>query len=200
MSDNSSTNETDQDKMNVRHLKEKFKSVCFLDRDGTINVNTGYAHRCSELELLPNAADGIRLLNENQVAVVVVTNQSGIGRGYFGYPELAAFHSCMEEELGNRGAKIDVWRFCPHHPNEKCDCRKPKTGMINDILGCNFNDVFFVGDSLSDMHCAQSAGATPIALVGTEAETFEKAVTAPDLLDAARFIINQVKINERGAK
>ena len=178
--------------MTILPHHDHYNGICFLDRDGTINVNTGYAHRVTELELLPNAAAGIRLLNAHQVAVVVVTNQSGVGRGYFDESAVKAFHHHMETKLMEQNAKIDGWRYCPHHPMDGCGCRKPKTGMIDDILGLHQEHLFFVGDTLSDMLCAEAAGAVPIALSNTEAESFAKAINVGDLLEAAQFIIQHM--------
>lgn len=173
---------------NLEHHSQ-FNGICFLDRDGTINVNTGYAHRCDELELLPNAAAGIRLLNDNHIAVVVVTNQSGVGRGYFEEADVKRFHQCLQADLSQQSAHIDAWRFCPHHPDDGCVCRKPATGMIDDLLGLGFEHMFFVGDSLSDMHCAENAGLTAIAIANTAAERYPGAIPVSDLLEAAQFIL-----------
>lgn len=178
-------------------LNDQYRGICFLDRDGTINVNTGYPHRCSELDLLPNAAKGIRVLNENSIAVVVVSNQSGVGRGFFDRSALNRFQDCMASELFRHEAQIDIWRYCPHHPDDNCYCRKPKTGMIDDILKDCELPTFFVGDSLSDMLCAQNANALSIALRSTEAAEFAEAVIVNDLFDAAQFITKQCRPNQR---
>ena len=173
---------------NLEHHSQ-FNGICFLDRDGTINVNTGYAHRCDELELLPNAAAGIRLLNDNRIAVVVVTNQSGVGRGYFEESDVNRFHQCIQADLLRQSAHIDVWRYCLHHPDDGCACRKPATGMIDDLLGLGFEHMFFVGDSLSDMHCAKNAGMIAIAISDTDAEQHPESIAVTDLLEAAEFIL-----------
>ncbi|MGC6509589.1 MAG: D-glycero-alpha-D-manno-heptose-1,7-bisphosphate 7-phosphatase [Myxococcota bacterium] len=173
---------------NLSHPNQ-FNGICFLDRDGTINVNTGYPHRCDELELLPNAAAGIRLLNDHHIAVVVVTNQSGVGRGYFEEADVKQFHQCLQADLLRQSAHIDAWRYCPHHPDAGCVCRKPATGMIDDLVDLGFEHMFFVGDSVSDMACARSAGVTAIALTNTDAEHFEDVIAVKDLYEAATFIL-----------
>ena len=170
---------------------QTFSALCLLDRDGTINVNTGYPHRCDELVLLPKAGAGIRMLNQNNIGVIVVTNQSGIGRGYFPVADMHRFNACIRKELQRFGAHIDLWRFCPHHPAANCGCRKPKTGLIDDIISLE-RPLFFVGDSYSDMECADSAGALPIALRGTKAAAFPGALPVSDLTDAARLIIEKL--------
>ena len=167
----------------------QFNGICFLDRDGTINVNTGYPHRCDDLELLPNAAEGIRLLNANHIAVVVVTNQSGVGRGYFQETDVLRFHQCLQADLDRHNARVDGWRYCVHHPDDGCRCRKPATGMIDDLVDLGFEHMFFVGDSVSDMACARSAGVTAIALTNTDAEQFEDVIAVKDLYEAATFIL-----------
>lgn len=185
--------------MTLNILNNNYEGICFLDRDGTINVNTGYAHRREELALLPNSAAGIRLLNENRVAVVVVTNQSGVGRGYFQLDDLMTFNACIDEELRKEEAHIDLWRFCSHHPDDNCSCRKPKIGMISDIIDAHQHPMYFVGDTHSDMLCAEQAEAIPMALRGTDAERFPQAMIVADILDAAKFIVTQIP-NKKGQR
>lgn len=105
--------------------------VVFIDRDGTINRDVSYCSHPDEFELLPKVAEGIRLLNEHGFKVIVVTNQSGIARGYFSEEMLQKIHVKMKEELKKRGAFIDdAIYYCPHHPDDNCDCRKPKPGLL----------------------------------------------------------------------
>ncbi|MCI5158930.1 MAG: HAD family hydrolase, partial [Candidatus Electrothrix sp. AUS1_2] len=109
----------------------------FLDRDGTINEQMGYINHISRFVLLPGAARAIRTLNERNIPVVVVTNQSGLARGYFPPSLLEEVHLKMERELAAEGAHIDGLYICPHHPEAKeeqfrkdFNCRKPKTGLL----------------------------------------------------------------------
>ena len=183
--------------MNHEWITNHFVAICFLDRDGTINLNTGYPHRCEELHILDHAAKGIHMLNQNRVLVVVVTNQSGIGRKYFGISDMQQFHRCIEKELAKEDAHIDLWRYCPHHPDDDCTCRKPKTGMVDDLVSCHPDSLFFVGDSKSDMQCAKNVGAVPLAIRGTPASLESDVSIVSDLLDASKRIILSIKLNNQ---
>ncbi len=107
--------------------------MVFLDRDGTIIRDTEYLSRPDDVELLPGAADAIRALNDAAVPVVVVTNQSGIARGYLSVAEYEAVAKRLDELLAARGARIDATYYCPHHPDfgGNCDCRKPSAGPLS---------------------------------------------------------------------
>ena len=113
------------------------RPAVLLDRDGTINEQMGYVNHLSRFHLLPGAARAIRGLNEAGLAVVVVTNQSGLARGYFPESLLEAVHAEMYRLLAQEGARLDGLYVCPHHPEAKeerfrldCDCRKPRTGLL----------------------------------------------------------------------
>ena len=93
------------------------RRAVFLDRDGTINVEKDYLYRIEDCQLIPNAAEAIRRFNAAGFLVIIVTNQSGIGRGYYDEEMLEQLHRHMEQELAKAGARIDAWYFCPHHPN-----------------------------------------------------------------------------------
>ncbi|HOC39612.1 MAG TPA: HAD family hydrolase, partial [Thermodesulfobacteriota bacterium] len=112
-------------------------SAVFLDRDGTINEEVEYLARPEQLILLPTVADAVRLLNEKGIRVIVVTNQSGIARGYFSEDQLQQIHTILQQKLAQEGAHIDRFYYCPHHPDygeepyrQNCECRKPHTGMF----------------------------------------------------------------------
>jgi D,D-heptose 1,7-bisphosphate phosphatase len=102
----------------------------FLDRDGTIARDVHYCRRVEDFELLPTVPEAIKLLNTNGFKVVVVTNQSGIARGYFTEQTLEQIHQKMKDELANHNAWVDAIYYCPHHPDDGCDCRKPGTALF----------------------------------------------------------------------
>jgi D,D-heptose 1,7-bisphosphate phosphatase len=102
----------------------------FLDRDSTIARDVHYWRRVEDSELLPNVPEAIRLLNGNGFKVIVITNQSGIARGYLTEETLAQIHQKMEDKLMKQGATVDGIYYCPHHPDEGCGCRKPKTALF----------------------------------------------------------------------
>jgi len=137
------------------------KPAVFLDRDGTINEQMGYINHISRFKLLPKVADAIKMLNENNYLVVVVTNQSGPARGYFPIELVHEVNSYMQELLRKEGANIDAVYFCPHLPEDGCNCRKPKTGMID--MACRDLDIdlshsYMIGDMCDDIELAKNAG------------------------------------------
>jgi D-glycero-D-manno-heptose 1,7-bisphosphate phosphatase len=149
------------------------KPAVFLDRDGTINEQMGYINHISRFHLLPGAAKAIRRLNEQQIPVIVVSNQSGLARGYFPEELLVAVHEKMTWLLSEKGAHIDGLYWCPHHPDAKierfkvkdCACRKPKPGLLEQAaqeLDLDLTRSFMVGDRWSDIRCGARAGATSI--------------------------------------
>jgi D-glycero-D-manno-heptose 1,7-bisphosphate phosphatase len=181
-------------------------AAVFLDRDGTINEEMGYINHLSRLVLLPQAAAGIRRLNEAGVKVVVVTNQSGAARGYFPASLVAAVHQHMEDLLGARGAHLDAIYTCLHGPDEGCGCRKPKPGLILQAaqeMDLDLARSYLVGDRYLDLETAARAGVKAIlVLTGYgrgEWEYFARAprpqplYVAPDLQDGARWILQDLK-------
>ncbi|GAB7028363.1 D-glycero-beta-D-manno-heptose 1,7-bisphosphate 7-phosphatase [Geotalea toluenoxydans] len=148
------------------------KRAVFLDRDGTINVEKEYLYRIEDFQMIPDAPEAIRLLNEAGFLVVVVTNQSGIGRGYYDELKLEKLHCHMEKELAKAGARIDAWYFCPHHPKhgtghyrKECACRKPLPGMLLQAakdLDIDLAASFMVGDKLADIEAGLAAGCRPL--------------------------------------
>ncbi len=184
----------------------------FLDRDGTINEQMGYINHISRFILLPGAATAIRCLNEQNIPVVVVTNQSGLARGYFPPSLLDEVHAKMERELEAEGAHVDGLYICPHHPEAKeeqfrkaCDCRKPRTGLLEQAaeeLGLDLNRSFMVGDRWSDLKCGVQVGATSILVltgygrgdleyIGPQQE-MQPAQVAEDLPEAVGWIVGQL--------
>lgn len=164
----------------------------FLDRDGTICSDVHYMSSPEQFELLPKVAEGIKLLNELGVKVIVVTNQSGIARGYFSEEDLERIHKRMIDELLRRGAKIDAIYYCPHHPNNNCSCRKPRIGMLERAagdLGLDLNKCLIIGDKKLDIETGRNAGCTTMLIPGPETELNVRAdYVAVNLYEAARFI------------
>jgi histidinol-phosphate phosphatase family protein len=145
-----------------------------------------------QFELLPKVAEGIKLLNELDVKVVVATNQSGIARGYFSKEDLKRIHKRMIDELLKRGAKIDAIYYCPHHPNDNCGCRKPRIGMLERAarnFALDLSRCFVVGDKKLDIETGRNAGCMSILVPGPETEpNVEADYVAADLHEAARFV------------
>jgi D-glycero-D-manno-heptose 1,7-bisphosphate phosphatase len=138
------------------------RAAVFLDRDGTISEEVGYLNHASRFQLFSFAAPAICRLNEAGIAAVVVTNQSGVGRGYFPQSVVDEVHERMVEELASQGAKLDGVYYCPHVPADNCECRKPKPGMLEQAareLGLDLQRSFVVGDRYGDLELAHRAGA-----------------------------------------
>ena len=149
------------------------KIAVFLDRDGVITQDPPhYAYRLDQLKLIPKSAEAIRLLNKNNFQVIVVSNQSGVARGYYKEKDLMKFNYALEEELKKDDAYIDAIYYCPHHPEAKierykinCNCRKPKPGMLKKAakeLNIDLKLSFMIGDKLSDIEAGKRAGCKTI--------------------------------------
>jgi histidinol-phosphate phosphatase family protein len=137
-------------------------NVIFLDRDGVINVNRDdYVKSWDEFEFLPGSKEAIKLLNENNFWIIIVTNQSPIGRGIFTHNTLKEIHRHMLNELSKAGAHIDAIFYCPHSPDDKCGCRKPKPGLLiqaSKELNIDLSNSWLIGDSDGDLQAGKAVG------------------------------------------
>lgn len=188
------------------------KPAVFLDRDGTINEQMGYINHESRFHLLSGAAEAIRKLNRAGIPVVVVTNQSGLARGYFPESLLDKVHETMEKELAEKGAHVDAIYICPHHPEAgreelraNCNCRKPKKGLFvraAEDMGLDLSRSYVVGDRWSDLVAAENCGAAGILVltgygrgelkyVG-ESQMVQPVRVAEDLEAAANWILEDI--------
>jgi len=175
----------------------------FLDRDGTLNDDPGYLKSASELKLLPGVAAGLARLKAAGARLVVVTNQSGVGRGFFSLKDLEAVHARLEGLLEESDAALDAIYFCPHHPDDGCRCRKPATGMVDRAVAefqVDLGKVYVVGDHASDIQLAKAIGAKSVLV--TSGKVDQQAVTmlraagalpdmvAPSMAEAAERILH----------
>lgn len=151
------------------------KSVVLLDRDGTVNVERHYLSEPEDVELLPGAAGGIRRLKGLGFKVVMVTNQSAIGRGYFGWETLEGVHRRLHELLESEGAVVDGILVCPHASDDGCECRKPRPGLACEAarrFDVDLKSGFVIGDKPCDIGLGKAIGATTILVrTGHGAET-----------------------------
>ncbi|MFO7592543.1 MAG: D-glycero-beta-D-manno-heptose 1,7-bisphosphate 7-phosphatase [Pseudomonadota bacterium] len=140
--------------------------LIILDRDGVINQDSDdYIKNVDEFIPLPGSLEAIARLNQAGYRVAVATNQSGIARGYYDLETLNAIHDKLRRQLSTLGGTIEMIAFCPHGPDDNCNCRKPKPGMYLDIAGrmeVSLKDVPVIGDSLRDLQAARAVEATPI--------------------------------------
>ena len=158
----------------------------FLDRDGVITEDPPhYAHRLDQLRLIPRSARAIQRLNAHNFRIIIISNQSGIARGYYQEEDVKIFNDGMEHLLARESAHIDAIYYCPHHPNAKierykinCNCRKPKPGMILDAAqkySIDLRNSFVVGDKWSDIEAGRAAGCkTVLVLTGHGKGEFDK--------------------------
>lgn len=147
----------------------------FLDRDGTLIEEVGYVNHLERVLLFPWSAEAIRKLNEASVPVIVVTNQSGVARGYFTEELVRQTHEKIARQLAEQNARVDAFYYCPHHPNapieayrHDCRCRKPETGMLErgaKEFGIDLGHAYVVGDTYRDMQLGFNAGARTILLL-----------------------------------
>lgn len=197
-----------------------------LDRDGTINVDRHYLSDPDELELLPGVVEGLRLLRRAGWGLIVVTNQSGIARGYFDEARLSHIHNRLREMLAGAGVPLDAVYHCPHGPADNCRCRKPRPGMIEQAaqeIRFEASAAVMIGDKPCDIELGHAVGATTIlvrtgygSLYAAEYEGVaqpDDAAEAPlrphhiadNLVDAALWIFNRkdvrnsVAVCRRGA-
>ena len=168
-----------------------------LDRDGTINVECEYLLDPDQVELLPGAANGLRQLSEMGLGLVVITNQSAIGRGFFDEARLALIHQRLCELLEAEGVYLDGIYFCPHTPEDDCPCRKPRPGLLElaaQELDFDPQACFVIGDKAIDIELGQRVGATTFLVrTGYGAQVAAENTVIPDYVvddvwDAAQVI------------
>jgi D-glycero-D-manno-heptose 1,7-bisphosphate phosphatase len=170
------------------------EKVVILDRDGTIIVDRNYLSDPAGLELLPGAAEGLRWLYEHGYRLVVITNQSGVGRGMFSVQRLHDIHDRFRDMVSEAGARLENIYYCPHAPDAGCVCRKPRLGLLwraASELQFNPSAAIVIGDKSIDIEFGRRAGATTILIAGkTPADSAEAApdFVAADLSEAARTI------------
>lgn len=168
----------------------------FLDRDGTLIRDTGYPHRPEDYALLPGVPAALRRLLAAGFRLAIVTNQSGIGRGYYGEAEFERFHGLLLADLARADVAIARTYHCPHTPDAGCGCRKPAPGMLwraRDELGADLAESWVIGDRVTDVELARRAGCRGAVLVLTgppdaHADLPPDLRTARDLVDASRLI------------
>lgn len=176
------------------------EKVVFLDRDGVISKDSpDHIKSWEEFHFLPRAKDAIKLLTENGFNVIVITNQSVIARGMTSVTELESMHSNMVKEIEEKGGKILDIYYCPHHPDDGCNCRKPAPGMLLKAIKDHNIDPkksFMVGDRMMDVKVGKKVGARSIIIpskLGKKEMKEEKKIKpdyiAEDLYDASKWMI-----------
>lgn len=176
----------------------KKNRALFLDRDGTLIVDRDYLGDPAGVELLPDVGAALRRAKEAGFLLVVVSNQSGVGRGYFPESAVAAVNARMAEYLAREGVTIDGFYHCPHRPDEGCGCRKPEPGMIEAAvrdLSIDPAASFVIGDKTSDVVLARQTGARGVLLKGDQKEEQDGEQAdhvAETFVDAVEWAINEM--------
>jgi len=179
------------------------KRAVFLDRDDTIIKDKSYLSDPDGIEILPRAAESIRLLNDHGLPVIMITNQSGIARGIFTEERLHAIHKRLLSLLGDQGAKIDAIYYCPHHPEGtvkglavSCSCRKPNPGMLLQAakdFGLDLPASFMIGDKPDDIEVIHKVGGKGVLVQTGNHHDMEHAdFIAEDLLQAAEWVLKEI--------
>ena len=194
-----------------KNLKNKQRAI-FIDRDGTINVSKGFISKADDLELIPGSIEAIKAINKSGALAIVITNQPVIARGECSFEELHNIHNKLKTLLGEKGAFVDDIFYCPHHPDKgfegeipelkfDCECRKPKTGMIDEAVdkyNIDLSKSYMVGDSTMDLELARNAGVKSVLVdtgfAGNDGKYDRSCdIEAKDLLDAVEKIIKDMK-------
>lgn len=194
-----------------KNLKNRQRAI-FLDRDGTMNVSKGFISNAEDLELIPGTIEAIKAINKSGALAIVITNQPVIARGECSFEELHNIHNKLKTLLGEKGAFVDDIFYCPHHPDKgfegeipelkfDCECRKPKTGMIDEAVkkyNIDLSKSYMVGDSTMDLETARNAGVKSVLVdtgfAGNDGKYDRSCdIEAKDLLDAVEKIIKDMK-------
>ena len=148
----------------------------FFDRDGTVNEEVHYLHKIEDFKWIEGAIDAIKYCNDNGYLAIVITNQSGVARGYYPESDIMKLYDWMNADLAKHGAHLDGIYYCPHHPTGKvreyaidCDCRKPKPGMLFKAQkdhNIDLKSSYLIGDGVRDVECAEAAGVKGIRYTG----------------------------------
>ena len=179
------------------------RPAVLLDRDGTVTEDRNYARTAAEIVLLPGAGRAIRALNAAGVAAVLVTNQSGVGRGYFTLADLALQHQALMHLLAREGATLDGIYFCPHRPEDGCACRKPGGALVAEAaadLELDLTRSWVVGDRAEDLRLAEHGLAGGLLVrtgLGSDTaqrlgDTLRPEWIFPDLEAAVGYVLDQV--------
>ncbi|NLT23664.1 MAG: HAD family hydrolase [Syntrophorhabdus sp.] len=177
----------------------------FVDRDGTINVEKGHVFRCEDLEFLPGAVEGLRLLTERGISIFIITNQAGIAKGLYTEEDFRVFTEHMDGLLRREGVAIENTLFCPHHPEgivpeytKTCGCRKPNTLLLESVMrerNYSIEELILIGDKNSDIDAGNKLGLrTYLVLTGygnEHRESTKASFVVPDLLVAVKHLLKE---------
>ena len=165
----------------------------FLDRDGTINIDYGYVHEIEKLKFIDGAIEGLKILNDLGYLLIIITNQSGINRGYFNIDEYHILNNYMLDQLKKKGINITKVYICPHIDKDNCDCRKPKLKLFYDAIkeyNIDPNKSYAIGDKKRDLSICNVENVCGILLTNDNDNEY---ICQKDLLNAAKYIRKKEK-------
>jgi len=180
------------------------KRFVLLDRDGTIIKERNYLRDPEQLELIPGAAAALKRLQNQGWGLCLVTNQSGISRGYFGLEQVRRVHQRLADELASFDVRLDGIYLCPHRPEDECDCRKPLPGMIDQAIaahGFDPREAWVIGDKEVDIRLGHAVGAKSILVRTGYGKTYESEtaadLVADDVSEAADLILKPLSVEPK---
>lgn len=180
--------------------KTNARPAIFLDRDGVLNQDLGYVYQFEESIIPPSVPSALKLLKSQNYLLIVITNQAGIARGFYNEEDVHKFHERMQHFFHEKsGVLIDAFYYCPHHPKGSvskyainCNCRKPKTGMIEQAIkefSIDIENSFLIGDKVSDIDCGKNMGINSLQIFNNQYEKHNDAwAYATSLVDAVDII------------
>lgn len=171
----------------------EINKAVFLDRDGTINKEVNYLYRPEDFQFIENTIESIKIFHKLKYKVIVITNQSGVARGYYTEDDVKKLHKHIDELLANKGTYVDHYYYCPHYSEgtvdeykKTCECRKPKVGMIVDAVkdfDIDLNESIIIGDKEIDAQTGKNAGIGKCVLVRTGHKIDEHVTVADEVFD-----------------
>ena len=183
---------------NNRKEKMGANAAILLDRDGVLNKDTGYVYQVEKLTILPGVLEALTKLKAAQYKLIVVTNQSGIARGYYKESDVVKVHTYMDNIFRKQNIEISGWYYCPHHPEgvieryrKTCKCRKPEPGMLLTATkdwNIDLESSYMIGDKSSDIMAGLAAGVKTIQILAKYPSSEKAHFTASSLLESLKFI------------
>lgn len=167
------------------------KKIIYLDRDGVINEDFGYVSKVENFKFVDGVFEACRIFIELGYEIIIVTNQSGIGRGYYSLEDFKTLTNFMIDEFRKQGINILKVYFCPHAPEVNCECRKPKDGMILQSLNdfsIDLKNSWLIGDKISDIECAKNGNIANKILIDEEKVSNSDFFVAKNLFDSLKYI------------
>lgn len=167
------------------------KKIIYLDRDGVINEDFGYVSQISNFKFVDGVFEACRIFIELGYEIIIVTNQSGIGREYYSLEDFTTLTNFMLDEFKKQGINILKVYFCPHAPEVNCECRKPKDGMILQSLNdfsIDLKNSWLIGDKISDIECAKNGNIANKILIDEEKVSSSEFFVAKNLFDSLKYI------------